>query len=365
MSAAPRQRRQLQAALLAWYRAARRDLPWRRSREPYHVWLSEIMLQQTRVESVIPYFQRFMAALPDVAALAAAPPQRVLKLWEGLGYYARARNLRRAAQQIVRERGGEFPRDAAGWQALPGVGRYTAAAIASIAFDEPVAALDGNIKRVLSRLLAFEQPPSKPAALAALWQRAQALLDRAAPGDFNQALMELGAMVCTPRRPRCSDCALARHCRAYLRGTPEAFPRKTPRPARPTRHFVAVLLVNRGRILLVRRAERGLLGGLWELPNIAAKDAQAAAAGEALPQLVGALDLPGGAAEAIAFVPAGQFQHDFTHFRQILSVFRAEVDTRISQPERRVGQQQRCWAGGALSARLPLTRLARRVLEQL
>src|SRR5664279_4349503 len=198
----------LRRALLLWYVAYRRDLPWRRDADPYRVWVSEIMLQQTRVAAVLDHYARFLQRLPTVQALAAAREQSVLALWSGLGYYHRARRLHQAAKVIARERDGEFPRTAEAWRELPGIGRYTAAAIASIAFGEPVAVVDGNVERVIERL--FGGAEGKESA----WQHAEALLDRARPGDFNQAMMELGATVCTPRAPQCVLCPLYTWCQS-------------------------------------------------------------------------------------------------------------------------------------------------------
>lgn len=256
----------LRRALLRWYRRTARDLPWRRTRNPYRIWLSEILLQQTRVETVEPYYQRFIAALPTVAALAAAPLDRVLQLWSGLGYYTRARSLHRAARIIVEQHGGEFPRTAAAWQRLPGIGRYTAGAIASIAYGEPVPAVDGNVRRVLARLCNFTAPLDTQADQAAIWKQAERLLPRQSPGDFNQALMELGARVCTPRRPQCPDCPAQRWCAGFVAGQPERLPVRQNRRRVPEVEAVAGVLWQRGQILLVRRPP-GLLGGMWTLPT--------------------------------------------------------------------------------------------------
>lgn len=264
--------KRLRQSLLAWYRRARRDLPWRRTHDPYRIWLSEMMLQQTRVETVIPYYQRFLAAFPTVTALAAADQHDVLKLWAGLGYYSRARNLHTAAQRVVRDFAGRFPRTANALQSLPGIGRYSAAAIASIAFDEPVAALDGNIKRVLARLREFEQPINATASQSELWRLADEFLDRGEPGDFNQALMELGATVCTPRNPACSTCPLRSGCRTCKAGRQAELPRKTAAATVPNVFAAALAIVHDGRVLLARRPQTGLLAGLWELPATEMQD---------------------------------------------------------------------------------------------
>lgn len=261
--------------LLGWYDRVARDLPWRRSRDPYRVLVAEVMLQQTRVETVLRYYDRFLAALPDVSSLAAASEERVLALWSGLGYYRRARQLQAVARAVV-ARGG-FPCRAADLALLPGVGGYTAAAVASIAFDEPVAVLDGNVLRVAARLLAQEDAASA-AARRRLRAAAAALLDPRRPGDSNQALMELGARVCVPRAPRCHVCPLANDCAARALGSPEAYPLPRQRPvATPVRHLAAVARDGAARVYLVRGAR-----GLLEIPQVALDGAASSAAGPVL-----------------------------------------------------------------------------------
>jgi len=254
--------------LLRWFRAHARDLPWRRRRTPYRVWLSELMLQQTRVETVIPYFGRFTAEFPDFRSLAAAPRDRVLKLWEGLGYYARARNLHAAARRVADEHGGELPSSLDALRELPGIGPYTAAAIGSLAFGLPAAVVDGNVIRVLSRITALEDDVSRPATRARLQALADRLLSRRAPGAFNEAMMELGATVCMPRAPACGRCPVRALCRARAEGDPQAYPRKARRAAVPHKHVGAALTVNRaGKLLIAQRGEHGMLGGMWEFPG--------------------------------------------------------------------------------------------------
>ena len=254
----------LRKLLLEHYDAHRRDLPWRQSREPYRVWVSEIMLQQTRVETAIPYYNRWMERFPTVDALAEGHEQAVLKAWEGLGYYSRARNLRRSAL-IVRERlGGGLPQDSRSLKTLPGIGEYSAGAIASIAYGEVVPAVDGNVRRVLSRLFDLADPTD-----ASLRTRAGELVDPDRPGDWNQALMELGATVCTARSPRCSVCPLTKQCRAETEGTQELRPASKRRPrVREASYAVLVTLNPVGELLMVRRRPDGLLGGLWEFPAV-------------------------------------------------------------------------------------------------
>ena len=255
----PRDLRALRISLLQWYEAHQRDLPWRRDADPYRVWVSEIMLQQTRVAAVLDYYARWMQRFPTVQTLAAAREQTVLALWSGLGYYHRARRMHQAAKVIIRERKGEFPRSAEAWRELPGIGRYTAAAIASIAFAEPVAVGDGNVVRVLVRL--FGRAEGREAA----WQRAEALLDRECPGDFNQAMMELGATVCTPRAPQCLTCPLISWC--VTRGA------EAPRPrAVRKRKQVHYALARKGNLVLLvqRHLDAKRMSGMWELPELAA-----------------------------------------------------------------------------------------------
>ena len=252
--------------LLAWFDRQRRQLPWRRDRDPYRVWVSEVMLQQTRVETVGPYYERFLGRFPDRASLAAAADDEVLATWSGLGYYRRARQLLAAARQLEAE-GGDWPRTATEWRRLPGVGPYTAAAVTSIAFGEPEPALDGNAVRVLTRLAAERGAPSRAAVRRRLEERARELLDPERPGDSNQALMELGATVCRPRRPHCGRCPLTGDCRAAAVGEAESYPFRRPARA-PRQELRVVALVSRGaRLLLFRRPQDDpLLGGLWELP---------------------------------------------------------------------------------------------------
>lgn len=266
--------------LLDWYDRHHRDLPWRQSRDPYRIWLSEVMLQQTRVETVLPYYERFLARFPTVEDLAAAPVEEVLALWSGLGYYRRARQLHAAARQVA-ARGEGFPRTAAALLELPGIGGYTAAAVASIAFGEPVPVLDGNVERVVARLLAFAGDAKSGPARRRFLEEAAALLDPRRPGDSNQALMELGATLCTPRAPRCLLCPLRAGgdrgtpgdrregedgCRGAAAGDPERFP--APRKRRePERVRLAVAVVGGPGVLLYRRPEgSALLAGTWELP---------------------------------------------------------------------------------------------------
>jgi A/G-specific adenine glycosylase len=264
-----------ETALLAWFDRHQRVLPWRfagggaaPAPDPYAVWISEIMLQQTRVETAIPYFLRFLKRFPDVASLAAATEAEVLALWSGLGYYRRCRALLAAARAVVAA-GGQLPTTAGELERLPGIGPYTAAAIASIAFAEPVPVLDGNVERVLSRYAALPGGARKSSDRAALLALAAGFLDIRRPGDSNQALMELGATICTPRAPRCADCPLAAGCRAFALGTPESFPARVLRPAAARVQQLIAFVEVEGRLLLFRRSsEAGQLAAMWEFPAI-------------------------------------------------------------------------------------------------
>jgi A/G-specific adenine glycosylase len=307
--------------LLDWYDRHRRRLPWRavagERPDPYRVWLSEIMLQQTTVAAVGPYFERFLARFPSVHALAAADLDAVLSLWQGLGYYARARNLHRAAAIVAHDLGGVFPDTAAGLKALPGIGDYTAGAVAAIAFDRREAAVDGNVERVMARLHALETP--LPAAKPALRELARRLVPAARAGDFAQALMDLGATICTPRAPRCLACPWAEACIARRQGIAERLPRRLPKRARPQRHGVAFVLTDAGgAVLLRRRPERGLLGGLMEVPSTEWRErafaTQEAAAAAPAPAEWRALAEP--------------VRHVFTHFELALAVWQAECGAR-------------------------------------
>jgi A/G-specific adenine glycosylase len=261
-----------QTRMLAWFRAHQRDLPWRRSRDPYRVWVAEVMLQQTRIAAVMPYYQRFLARFPTVQSLARAAEPEVLKLWSGLGYYSRARNLHRAAKIIVSQHKGQFPRQLDAALELPGIGVYTAAAVLSIAYDVPLAVLDGNVARVLARIKAIRGDLRTPKNWRALTVAAQNFLVSRAPGDWNQSLMELGEVICTPQSPRCTDCPVARHCRAHAQGLTGEIP--APRRKRAPVHVkiaAAILRDPGGRTLLVQDPgahDTVLFSRMWQFPAL-------------------------------------------------------------------------------------------------
>ncbi len=253
--------------LLDWYRAGHRALPWRGVRDPYRIWVSEIMLQQTQVETVIPYYRRWLRRFPNMRALAAAPEREVLALWEGLGYYSRARNLHKAAQVVVNQYEGRLPRMVASLRDLPGIGPYTAAAIASLAFGVDAAVLDGNVKRVLARLFDFQEDVKSPRGEKQLWERAQNLLPPGEAGDYNQAIMDLGATICTPRAPQCAICPVRQHCLARKLGVQLERPVPRAKAPLPQRLLAVGVIRKRGRVLIIQRPSDKLLGGLWAFPS--------------------------------------------------------------------------------------------------
>lgn len=302
-------------ALLDWFKDYQRDMPWRNTDTPYHIWVSEVMLQQTQVVKVVDYYERFIAQFPDVQYLAAAPLQDVLKVWEGLGYYARARNLHKAAQVIVSELDGEVPRDYATFRKLPGVGDYSAAAVQSIAFNEPYAAVDGNIKRVVARLFLIDAPINDAKSVKTFQQEADELLDTTAPGLFNQAMMELGATVCRPQSPICLVCPVNAFCGAFQTARQDEFPKR--RETRPVpEHHIAVGVIYRGEeVLITQRQFEGLLGGLWEFPS--GRFAEGETAEESCVRNI---------AEVVNLSvsdvqPLTRVRHAFTHFKIVMDVF--------------------------------------------
>ncbi len=257
----------IRRVLLDWYQDHHRDLPWRETSDPYRIWVSEVMLQQTQVATVLPYYHEFLIRFPNIARLASANLQEVLKAWEGMGYYARARNLHKAAGIVLAKNNGRLPKTWQDFRELPGVGDYIAAAVLSIAFDRPYAVVDGNVKRVISRFFAMEAPVNRPSSKNIYQQAASELLDPHQPGIYNQAMMELGAMICKPRNPGCTACPVKFGCLAYQSGRVADFPRKIKRKATPEYRIAVGIVFKNGRVLITRRKPEGLLGGLWEFPG--------------------------------------------------------------------------------------------------
>lgn len=306
--------------LLAWFSGSARDLPWRRTDDPYRIWVSEVMLQQTRVDQAQPYYERFTEAFPTAAALAEAPRDRVLHLWEGLGYYSRARNLHRAAAMIMERFGGCFPDTYEEIRQLPGVGPYTAAAVLSIAFGHPHAVLDGNVARVLARVFTIEEDVKATRTRKTLQALADHLLPPEQPGPFNEAIMELGATVCTPAAPRCPVCPLQPICGAYAEGEPEAYPVARKRPPRPHYDIAVGLVFNpQGELLIQRRPDHGLLGGLWEFPGGKQEPDETleAACRRELREELGI--------EVEVEAPFHRLSHAYTHFKITLHAFRCRI----------------------------------------
>ncbi|PDT02132.1 A/G-specific adenine glycosylase [Rhizobium chutanense] len=315
--------------LLDWYDRHHRDLPWRISPgmaargvqpDPYHVWLSEVMLQQTTVQAVKPYFEKFLQRWPDVTDLAAAETEAVMAAWAGLGYYARARNLKKCAEAVATEHGGVFPDTEEGLKSLPGIGDYTAAAVAAIAFNRPAAVMDGNVERVISRLYAIDAP--LPAAKPLMKEKVAQLTPAARPGDFAQAMMDLGATICTPKRPACSLCPFRDACQALKLSDPELFPVKAAKKEKPVRYGAAFIAVTgEGEILLRRRADSGLLGGMTEVPTSAWTA-----------RLDGETSVSAAPFEA-AWQACGTVIHVFTHFELRLSIWRAAIAGQVARDD--------------------------------
>ncbi len=258
---------QIQTKLLRWFKQNGRDLPWRKTKDPYAIWVSEIMLQQTQVATVLLYYEKFLKTFPTIQALAQANLSKVLKVWEGLGYYSRARHLHKASQIVENDWNGKIPNNLKDLLNLPGIGRSTAGAILSIAYNKEAPILDGNVKRVLSRLFAVSEDLKKSETIRSLWQLSESLLPKGKASLFNQALMDLGAMVCIPKDPQCLNCPLCEFCKAYASGKPERFPLKTVKKKIPHFQAVSAVIVRNGRVFLRQRPLKGLLGGLWEFPN--------------------------------------------------------------------------------------------------
>ncbi len=305
----------IRTSLTSWYVKNKRDLPWRKTRDPYAIWVSEVMLQQTQVNTVIPYYEKFLASFPDIDTLARADMAEVLKKWEGLGYYARARHLHQAANILLKDFHGKIPRSYDDIHRLPGVGNYIASAVLSIAFGLPHAAVDGNVKRVLSRLLLLYDPVNMPSAHNIFKKWAGILLDRKNPGTFNQALMELGALVCTPKNPGCGKCPVQDLCAAFQDNVTDHYPKRIKTGRIPEYHIAVGVVFKKDRVLITRRKPMGLLGGLWEFPGGKVKkdEAPEQACVRELREEVN-LDV-----RVDKFVT--QIRHAYTHFKIVMDVF--------------------------------------------
>jgi A/G-specific adenine glycosylase len=304
--------------LLKWYAARRRDLPWRQHPEPYAVWVAEIMAQQTRLESMLPYYQRWMQRFPDLSSLAVATEQEVLSLWEGLGYYSRARNLHHAAQVVLREYGGQLPSTVEKLRRLPGIGAYTAGAIASVAFGRDETAVDGNALRVLARVFDVDLVVGSQAATRRFWELARQHLPAGKAAEYNQALMDLGAHMCTPRNPTCDVCPLKQYCLARELGIQQQRPMRARKKTLPQRCYSAAVIEREDKLLLLRRPPGGLLGGMWEFPSVLLEDGQ-----KPKPALRRSLRDMGLAVNPQAHL--ADLQHTYSHFRADLCVFRCEL----------------------------------------
>ena len=309
----------IQRSLLSWYANRGRDLPWRRERDPYRIWVAEVMLQQTQVETVIPYYYRWLEAFPNLTALAAAEEEEVLKIWEGLGYYRRARNLHKTAKMVVANYGGSFPRTMDDLRRLPGIGDYTAAALGSIAFGLKAPALESNGKRVLARLSAFREPINVEKNAKILSQMLETLLPEKDAGSFNQALMDLGASVCSPHKPNCADCPLQRECASFKQGLQTEIPSKTPRKPLPHYEVVAAIICRGEMVLIDKRRSGGLLGGMWEFPGGKVEE------GEGLEEAI-AREIQ---EELDLIIKAGKkinaYKHAYTHFSVTVHALECEI----------------------------------------
>ena len=316
----------IQQTLLKWFRANARDLPWRKNRTPYAAWVSEIMLQQTQVATVIDYFNRFMKRFPTVEKLARARQDSVLKLWEGLGYYSRGRNLHKAAKLIVSDYGGQLPGTVDELQKIPGIGRYTAGAIASIAFNRPAPILDGNVIRVLCRLFCIDGNPKDTPVKNQLWDLAETLVHTQHPGDFNEGLMELGAMVCTPQNPQCPTCPLRNYCQASKTSRQHELPVKQKQAPLPHYTIVVGIVFKNGKILIDKRRQNALLGGLWEFPGGKKKKSESfkAAVAREVKEETG-IEITVGKRLCIV-------KHTYSHFKITLHAYLCEYESGTAKP---------------------------------
>lgn len=342
--------------LLEWYDRHARSLPWRDEPTPYRVWISEIMLQQTQVKTVLPYFERWMKRFPSLEALASASEQDVLQAWEGLGYYSRARNLYQAARKVQSEYGGQIPSSRSQLEALPGIGRYTAGAIASIAFGQDEAALDGNIRRVLARVFNVAIPARSPEGENTLWALARETLPAGRAGDYNQALMDLGASICTPRTPACLICPLTGLCEARELGVQEERPVLEAKPAVPHYTVTAAVIHRDGQVLIARRPENGLLGGMWEFPGGKIEP------GETLPDCLKREIREELGVEIQVGEPFGVYRHGYTHFKVTLHAFCCRLQDR--EPQALEASELR-WATPVELKDFPMGKIDRQIAQRI
>lgn len=342
--------------LLAWYAVHARELPWRGHPDPYAVWVSEIMLQQTRVETVIPYFHRWMERFPTVAALADASEQDVLQAWEGLGYYSRARNLHRAARAVMEQYGGSLPTDRAQLEKLPGIGKYTAGAVASIAFGQDAAALDGNIRRVLARVFNVTLPARSNGGEKRLWELARQTLPPGRAGDYNQALMDLGATICIPQNPLCLICPVSELCQARALGVQNELPVLEAKSVAPHYTVTAAIIHRSGLVLIARRPSNGLLGGMWEFPGGKVEP------GEELPDGLSREIREELGAEIAVEDAFGVYQHAYTHFKVTLHAFFCRLVDGEPQP---LEASELRWVSTGELSQFPMGKIDRQIARNL
>lgn len=348
--------REVPRRLLEWYDRHARRLPWRDEPTPYRVWVSEIMLQQTQVKTVLPYFERWMQRFPSLEALAAATEQEVLQAWEGLGYYSRARHLHQAARQVQAQYGGQIPSDRQQLEALPGIGRYTAGAIASIAFGQDEAALDGNIRRVLARLFNVSIPARSPEGEKVLWALAHDTLPAGRSGDYNQALMDLGSSICTPRAPACLICPLTELCEARELGVQEERPVLEAKRAVPHYTVTAAVIHRDGQVLIARRPENGLLGGMWEFPGGKVEP------GETFPECLRREIREELGVEVLVGDPFGVYHHGYTHFKVTLHAFCCRLEA--GEPQA-LHASAVIWATPGDLKRYPMGKIDRQIAQRI
>jgi len=344
--------------LLIWYEQSARELPWRSEQTPYRTWVSEIMLQQTQVDTVIPYFEKWMARFPDIGSLANSSEQEVLSAWEGLGYYKRARNLHRAASIVKNEMGGKLPETPKELMQLPGIGPYTAAAIASIVFGVDVAAVDGNIRRVLARLFDVREPARSRESEKIIGAIANENLPQGQASSYNQALMDLGAVICTPKDPNCAGCPVVEHCQAKALGVQAERPVKLPRKKPPHLTVTAAVIFREGKTLLGQRPSHGLLGGMWEFPGGTLEEQDAdleACLKREIKEELGVTIQVG--------APFGVYKHAYTHFRITLHAFLC--DLAVDEQPRNLASDRLEWVGLQSLSAFPMGKVDRQIADQL